>query len=428
MLLTVLRKISNNLGTLVLAFMLALAVWISAVLAANPNEECNAPRGSSLEIVGKKDDLVLVGSLPAVVDFRLRAPQSICEQLDADPEFVTAFLDLSGLGAGTHLSAVQVDSVLGPVRVIEKNPSEISISLEQLTTKQMMISAVLKGEPALGFQTGPLTMDQRIVDISGSQSLVNAVAQVVAEIDISDASELITGVVALSAIDKNGVVVQGITLEPASVEISQPVTLSERYRVVSVTAEIVGLPATGYRMTNISVFPSTVTLFSEDPEVMDSLPGFVKTQPLDITDLKDNLEVRVGLDLPPDVKVVGGQQNVLVQVGIAAIESSDSVSIMVEVIGLGPGLNAQVSPEFVNIILSGPLPVLESLAPEDVRVFVDLTGLGVGTHTLELVVEILPDGLQAESINPATVEVVITVQLTPMITPSVPAIPTNESN
>jgi len=76
-------------------------------------------------------------------------------------------------------------------------------------------------------------------------------------------------------------------------------------------------------------------------------------------------------------------------------------------IGLLPGLNALVSPEQVSVRISGPVPVLENLTLRDIRVVVDLTSLGIGTHTLTPTVEILPAEIIWEDVSPATVEIVI---------------------
>ncbi|MDP2976486.1 MAG: hypothetical protein Q8N45_09800, partial [Anaerolineales bacterium] len=66
-----------------------------------------------------------------------------------------------------------------------------------------------------------------------------------------------------------------------------------------------------------------------------------------------------------------------------------------------------VSPENVDVILSGPLPVLDTLAPSDVHVVIDVKGLGVGTHHLTPTVPMVIAGVTVESILPGTVEVII---------------------
>ena len=57
-----------------------------------------------------------------------------------------------------------------------------------------------------------------------------------------------------------------------------------------------GQVASGYRLTNISVFPPTVTVFSTNPSLVDRLPGFVETSPLDLTGVKDDIDIRLPLE------------------------------------------------------------------------------------------------------------------------------------
>jgi hypothetical protein len=62
----------------------------------------------------------------------------------------------------------------------------------------------------------------------------------------------------------------------------------------------------------------------------------------------------------------------------------------------------------VDIILSGPLPILDTLTRQSVRVTVDLTGLGAGTYQLAPGVEVLVANIAAESILPNTIEILLT--------------------
>ena len=171
-------------------------------------------------------------------------------------------------------------------------------------------------------------------------------------------------------------------------------------------------------MTDISVFPPVVTVFAGDPQLVNSLPGVLETLVLDLQNAKENINSRVGLNLPEGVSIVG-EQTVLIQAGVSPIESSVTLAgEKVEIIGLGKGLSAQVSPETVDVILSGPLPILDTLNRQDVRVTVDLTGLNLGTHQIIPKVEVLIADVFVESILPNTIEVVITPLGTATVTPT----------
>ena len=73
----------------------------------------------------------------------------------------------------------------------------------------------------------------------------------------------------------------------------------------------------------------------------------------------------------------------------------------------------------MDVILSGPLAELEALQEDDVRFFVDLTGLEEGTHLLTPQAEILSERVQVESLIPETIEVIIGPPLSPTPTPTV---------
>jgi YbbR domain-containing protein len=110
---------------------------------------------------------------------------------------------------------------------------------------------------------------------------------------------------------------------------------------------------------------------------------------------------------------VPGQQ-VEVHVFVEAIQSSLTITNTPEIQGLEPGYTATVSPDTVQVILSGPLPRLESLTPDDVRLVLDLFELSVGTHQIEPEV-IAPAEITAQGVIPATVQVRISevADLTP---------------
>jgi YbbR domain-containing protein len=147
------------------------------------------------------------------------------------------------------------------------------------------------------------------------------------------------------------------------------------------------------------------------------MPGVVETQPLNLQDANADITTQLGLNLPENVTVVGSQ-TVLVAVGISPIQTSLTLlNQPINVIGLSAGLAAQTFPATVDVIVSGPLPTLDALTPQNISVSVDVTGLKIGVYQLEPEVKVLVDNVLVESILPGTIEVVISVPATPTITP-----------
>jgi len=398
----------NSLGTFLLAFAIAFAVWISAVVAADPNDERDFPTPLALEVKGLDPDLVLIGSLPDQVLLRLSAPVSLWNRLTSRAGTVDVFVDLTGLGPGQHSVPVQIESELRPFRVVQVIPSEVDLALETLAVAEIEITSQVEGMPALGFELDKVSLDPGVSTVSGPETLMMQVAQVVARLDVSDARETVSTTATLQAVDQAGNVLSGLTIEPAQAEIEQTIVQAGGYRDVAVKVETVGQPSPGFRVTSISVNPPIVTLFSTDTLIVANLPGYVSTLPLDLSGAKEDLVTRLSLSLPQGVIVVGEQQSVEVVIGIAPIETSILFNVEVEMIGLESGLEAELSPQNVSVILSGPLSTLQSLVGDDIHLFVDLVGLQPGTYLIEPGAEIVPEDVRLLSVIPSAIEVIIT--------------------
>lgn len=411
----ILRWLAKNLGTLLIAFVLAVIVWVSAVVASDPNEEHILARSVPIEIIGQDPGLQIMDELPQNVTLVLRAPTSVWTQLNNDQGSVRAWVDLSNLGPGEHIVPVQVQITPRLVRLIRQDPASLTINLDPIISQVFPVNLIVQGEPPVGYQVQTPVLEPSEVTVTGPESLVSLVNEARVRLDITNKTQtIITDEIPL-LLDVEGKIVNGLTVTPEKVTITQPITLLGGYRYVIIRPVSVGQVASGYRLTNIFVSPVGKIVFSSDPQLVNNLPGYVETQPIDLTGKEDDFETLVELNLPAGISVVGDPK-VLVQVSIAAIESSLAISLPVEVIGLAPGLEAIVAPTTIDVILTGPVPVLNTLGPADVRVVVDLSGYDEGTYQVIPVVNILPEKVEKVSMLPATVEVTITIASTPVQT------------
>ena len=408
------RWLATNLRTFILAFALALAVWVTAVTAANPDETQAYPNPIPIEFLGQDAGLVMTGQpVPTTVELNLRAPHSVWQSLLADPTSIHAVVDLTGLGAGTHTVTVQLQIAARPVRIILVTPQTFNVTLEPQVTHTFSIELTISGTPATGYQAGAVTLDPAQVVISGAQSVVSRIDHVQASLDLANARQNIEATLPLQAVDASGSPVDEVGLLPDSTLISLPIIQQGGYRDLAVKVVTVGKPATGYSLTSVAAFPPLVTVYSANSATIDSMPGFVETFPLDLTGANQDIQKQLGIALPAGVTLIG-EQSVTVAVGIAPIQTSRTMSNNpVELIGLTKGLNAHLSPQTVDVIISGPLPVLDALVFADVHVQVDLTGLTPGIYQLTPRVSVTSQSVAVESILPGTVEVIITSPVTP---------------
>ncbi|HSK88602.1 MAG TPA: CdaR family protein [Anaerolineales bacterium] len=410
------RLFAKNIRTFLLALVLGLSVWVSAVSDADPNEVRTYPSPVPLEVVGQDPSLVRTSEVPSSLEVSLRAPRSVWETLTAREDAVRAILDLQGLSAGEHNMEVQIIVAIRPYQIVQADPSTVTVVLESLATQTFPLALSLSGQPAAGYQVGEATMELNEVAVSGPESIVQQATRARVFVSLDGVRDGIEEAIPIQVLDGQNKILQGVTINPEAVRVNVPISPQAGYRDVAVKVVVQGQQAAGYRIENISVFPPVITVSSSDPELVNRLPGVVETQPLNLQDRKEDISTRLALALPDNITIQGAQ-TVQVQVSISPIQTSLTLlNQPINVNGLSEGLAAQVFPQTVDVIVSGPLPVLDALTSRDIVVSVDATGLGVGTYQLTPEVRVSVENVLVESILPGGVEAVITVPSTP--TPS----------
>jgi len=427
-----LKRIGQNLSTLILSVILATMVWFVAVREQNPPIEADYDRTIQLEILNKPSGTVIFDDITQRVALRLRAPRSSWDQLS--PSKFRAWIDLSNLAPGLHDVPVQVEVSDQAITVVEKRPSTVNVRLEPLVEIQVPVTVEVVDSPPIGYIARQPVISPTLATISGPGSIVSQVSQVVADVYLRGAKETVKRSVDLLARNTNGDVLARLTITPPKVDVTVPVEQRFGYRDVSVRVVITGEVAPGYWINNITVDPSTVTVVG-GPSALNSLPGYVETAEVDVTNATKSIVERVALRLPTGVSIVqpeSGDSNpggVQVSIEIAAVEGGQTVQRLVTFQGLSESMWAVARPPQVDVILSGPVPRLQALTLQDVAVIVDLFGLEPGTHKLKPTV-VVPEALKVQSVLPDTVEVEVgynpppTPPYTPTLTGTLTAMPT----
>ena len=413
----VLRWLGRNISTLLVAFILASIVWGSAVTSVDPNEEriFEIP----IEVLGQDTNIEIMSEIEDRLSMTLFAPRSILDALVKQPNDLRAWIDISGLGRGNQTVDVEYifPEEIRPLRLEEISPVSVDILLEEFGSKTLNIQSKTFGEPALGYQKGKITWSDEEVQISGRLSDIENVIAVETSLDISGADDNIITTIPLLPRDSNGNLVPEVTLAPDRVTVTQTVNLQGGYRNMVVKVVTSGQVAEGYRQSSVSVSPPNVLVFSSDLAMIEQLPGYIETEVLDLTDAVNDIETVLALNLPENVSIIG-DPNIIIQVGVAAIEGSISISRQVEVIGIMPGLASTISPDTVELIIFGPIPTLQELTDVDIRVVIDLSGLEEGFYQLEPEVIILPDGIEAQAISPKTLQIEVIPAESEILTPT----------
>jgi YbbR domain-containing protein len=412
------RWLLDNLSSLLLALILALTVWVAAVSTSDPIELHTVSNPLAIDFRNLGDGLVLVKAQSRQTSVSVRAPRSVWNQLSAG-EF-SIWVDLKNLAEGTHQVPIHASVDRRLVQISSLDPSSDTVKLEAAISKELNITVVRHGEPGIGFRSDNPQITPSKAQVVGPRSAVDLVNHVQVDVDLTGRSQTFTQDLSLQALDAEGQPVTGVTLVPAMTQVHVGIEELGGYRSVVVLPKIDGEVEPGYQLTGITVQPTLVTVFSSDPSLVDQLGGFVETEPVTLAGVTGDIQKNVGLSLPEGVSIVG-EKTVTVRVSISPIENSIKITRPVEITGLRQGLFAQASPDTVSIILNGPVPILDNLKPDDVRVVLDLIGMEAGTYQLTPEVLTSSNDINVQSVLPDTIE--ITIGTTPPPTAQPTAVP-----
>lgn len=421
-----LKRLVNDVGTILLALILAVVVWIVAVQEENPVESGEFPESIPIEVLNQPPGTTFLPErFNESVYVTVQAPQSSWRDLRADK--FTAWIDLEGHDVGEYEVPVQAECIDEDVRITGLRPAKVPVRLRKEVSRTVPVEINLFGSPGLGYEFRPGVIQPLTVTVTGAESLIDEVAKATVNLDLRDRRETFVGTRRVDARRIDDEIVSFVRIEPPSVQITIPVEQKIGTHEVAVRAVTTGTVAAGYWVQGIIVEPPIVTLIG-DPKVVGELAGSVETLALNIDGATGDVVERLPLDLPEQVSPVA-VQGVKVTVQIAALRGNVTLVREPVIRGLGANLEATVSPSEVAVTLSGPLPRIRALTDEDVFVYVDLVDKDVGEHRVQLT-SLVPEGLEVVAILPEYVDVEIRREQptpTPTFTPTPTATPTPTS-
>ena len=394
------RSVRENSGLAVLSVVLAFGLWVFVTRAENPEQTKTLPIDIPVQAVNVPSDIAVPRELKPV-RVRVRVEENVIDSLTKDD--FQASVDLDALTVGAYERPVEVRELTtrGNLRIVEVLPPTIDVRLEQLLSKTVPVKLEMRGTPPADFSVGATEADSDTAVVSGPQDSVGAVTVAVALVDVEARTETFEGAVRLEPRNEQGVLVEDLNVDPATVDVKIEIEQRTFSRALAVSPQLRGVPRQGYNVVGANVEPLIVTVFGSQAFI--GAATTIPTQPVDVEDATADIVRTVSLDLPPGV-TVKGSFNVTVTVGISPAPGQLTFVVPLTANGLGNDLSIVGALPPVQVFLFGPLPVLLELNPNDISASVDLEGKGAGTHKMKVKVS-APDGLEVRSVSPEELEI-----------------------
>lgn len=404
-----------------LAVLLSLLLW--AMVVQDYNKVTSVSFDVPLEVISHPEYVVYEGreDLETEVEVRVTGPNLLVSSLKA--EDLHAWVDYSTVQQPGRTQEVRVQ-VTGPERFqgqVDYRPSPSTVSVTLVENRTLTIPVVV-------------TPDSGIVTV-GQREFRYTAAPVNERIPVAGRADYLglvrTAVVTLQGADLEPPLVDGQLASPSARlqkpvrlvdAVQQPVEkLSEHYAEVAITWEelppgkrvavqpqTTGTVPAGFELVGVSASPEMVTIRSASLD--GSLPAVsaVSTEPVDLTGQTQNFTTIARLVAPAGTSLAQTSVEVTVLVReVSAEKMFGAVPIVVQ--NAPEGAEIHISDPTVEVRLTGRYSLVHPLDASAVAAYVDVDGLGPGTHRVPVKV-LYPPEIVESAIDPAVVEVTITFE------------------
>ncbi len=400
------RYFLANLGILFFSILISIGLWTLVSDRTNPIEEYEIAN-IALHIENIPAGSMLMKPLPTLVSALVQTRFNTRNDIDASS--FQATISLANLSPGRHHLPVPIKPLVSRVRVLASKPQALDLELAEIISRTIEVTINLPDQENLSPAyriISPPTASPSHVKITGPAPLVAQVSQVEATILLASASASLQEVRSLRALDSTGNEIKGVIISPNQTKVNVMVARRLNTVEVGVLGVTAGTLPSGYWLSGISVTPASVTL-QGNVEQLSKITGFVDTLPVDLSQASGNLKVRVPLNVPANIQVLDSNGNAVKTVTVSVevtMRSGDLVvTRQVELFSVQDGLMVTVEPPKVDLLLSGPLPILHEIEsnPNMVRVMVNASSLITDDQITDLTpMIIVPATIQAQPAPP----------------------------
>ena len=387
--------LTKNIGLKLLSIILALLVWLIIMNVEDPtitvtiedipvqviNEEVVTSRGYGYTIEsGEK------------VDVRVKGRRALVDNLTAEDFDATA--DFNSFNS----------MYMAPISVACKSPSademtitlrneQMAVKLEDQATESVNIRLIINGSVKEGYYLFDRSVDIGLVQVTGAASQVAAVKEAVAEVDIEGVNASFETDAVLYAIDEQGEKIDSkkISLSQDTAKVTFVVT---PIKEVALSVKTVGNPADYHYIDKIEFAPQKLQI-TGDPKILGDIEELVV--PCDISGASENVERQVNME--QFIEDTFGNKCLVVDqtrtMGIiATINKMQETRFAVKAENIE--LRGTRPDEFEytiyslwssDVVVRGRDEDMTNVELSDLHLYLDMTDIEPGTHSLSLKTE-----------------------------------------
>lgn len=409
------KRITKNLTLKILAFLIAVFLWLIVVNIDDPVDDktfSNIPvQVTHEEVITDNNNTYQIVDNTQEVNVTVTAQRSVLDKIKA--EDIQATADMKELTLRTQVPIeITIKGYVGKYEKATANPRNLQIQIDEEAKNNFPITPTTTGTVRGGYEVGALKAVPEKVTLRGPKRIINSIAKVTAEADVSGLSEDETVEAKLVLYDANNNVIDQTLLannlgkEGVSVEV-------ELLQVKSVPIEVDTSDvsaAEGYKLGKITVEPQEVEITGDKTTLAGVSKISIPASALQLDNLTQKTDKTIDISsyIPSGVSLTEQNANKVVvsipvqQPGAKTFEVSTN-SIVVNNIAEGLSISYGSTVD-LEIQIKGPGDALNLFSPAK-KVSIDLKKYtNAGTYTVPVSVE-LPDGCSL--VNNVSVDIIL---------------------
>lgn len=392
------EKIFNNLSLKIVSAVFAVILWTVIVNIYDPNTSYTfsnitvqlvntqslTEKNYTFEVVdGGKISVTVSGPKSVVTDLKTSDIAAT-----ADLSKVTAFTDYVDI----QVQVVKDGQVLNNVEAVPRT-SALKLSIENRDTNTYAVNVNTTGTPANGYAVASTTTSPTYIKVTGPTSLVEGVASVGVDVDVSGAKGTVNTQSDINIYDSDGNIIANEELEMSS-ETADVIVEMARTKTVPVVVKTSGTPSQDCVVAGTSLSQTSVVI-SGQQEALSKIDNItIPSSAVSVDGLSEDKTYTFKLTdyVPSGVKIVSDSRlQVTIKISKASTKTVHISSDAIKIENVSSGYNAVIEGTGIDVIISGTGTILENISATDITCNVNAAGLSAGTHSVDVSVSV-PDG------------------------------------
>lgn len=392
------EKIFNNLSLKIVSAVFAVILWTVIVNIYDPNTSYTfsnitvqlvntqslTEKNYTFEVVdGGKISVTVSGPKSVVTDLKTSDIAAT-----ADLSKVTAFTDYVDI----QVQVVKDGQVLNNVEAVPRT-SALKLSIENRDTNTYAVNVNTTGTPANGYAVASTTTSPTYIKVTGPTSLVEGVASVGVDVDVSGAKGTVNTQSDINMYDSDGNIIANEELEMSS-ETADVIVEMARTKTVPVVVKTSGTPLQDCVVTGTSLSQTSVVI-SGQQEALSKIDNItIPSSAVSVDGLSEDKTYTFKLTdyVPSGVKIVSDSRlQVTIKISKASTKTVHISSDAIKIENVSSGYNAVIEGTGIDVIISGTGTILDNVSATDITCNVNAAGLSAGTHSVDVSVSV-PDG------------------------------------